>query len=160
VKVINTNGTRGVSTLEFTGYEGDTLSGLSVKWNETNLLIDTRRRDRLADPATKGLIAGTGIPRDNDRSTLLPDETTVETVTATDLGLSAGSGLQNRPVDVQQDLGDTQLANIIPPDTGGMEGMAWWMLLIPLAGAGAGVLLWHHRRQLRLPLSAWHMSSR
>ncbi|MCI1644369.1 MAG: hypothetical protein LKI98_05460 [Bifidobacterium crudilactis] len=112
VTVGNTNGSRGVSRLSFDGYEGNTQAGSSTPWNETDHLIDKRRQTG----ATLALVAGTGIPSNLDADT------------ATALGVSKGSGVQNRPTAVLQDLGDTQLANTMLPVTGGVS--VWKMTLL------------------------------
>jgi hypothetical protein len=108
ITVGNANGSRGVSRLTFDGYEGATQAGTSTPWNETDHLIDQRRQTG----TTLALVTGTGIPKNLDADT------------ATALGVSKGSGVQNRPTAVLQDLGDTQLANVMTPVTGGIDATA------------------------------------
>jgi hypothetical protein len=134
VTVGNTNGSRGVSQLSFDGYEGATQAGSSPAWNETDHLIDQRRQTA----ATLALVDGTGIPANLD------------TDTATALGVSKGSGVQNRPTAVLQDLGDTQLANVMTPVTGGIDATA--MAVIVATGTllvGGIVTLLLRRKQDR-----------
>ncbi|WP_156958238.1 hypothetical protein [Bifidobacterium crudilactis] len=109
VTVTNTNGSRGASSITLDGYEGNTFKGSSVPWNETDLLVDTRRQTA----ATRLVVGGTAIP-----ANLGSDN-------AAALGVSKCSGIQNGTVHVQQDLGDTQLSNVIPPRHGrhGADGM-------------------------------------
>ena len=138
ITVGNTNGSRGVSRLSFDGYEGATQAGTSTPWNETDHLIDKRRQTA----ATLALVTGTGIPANLD------------TDSATTLGVSKGSGVQNRPTAVLQDLGDTQLANVMTPVTGGID--AWQMAaLTAVTVSGLGMVLLFLWRK-RTPLAGHH----